>query len=372
MRTTIEDILVSPSPNVQRYLRAFADGYTLFAFLRQVPDAQRAVRKMFTHGRVWLDTSAVLPLLAERLLDEEERSYTRTLKAARRAGMKLYVIPGVIQELFHHIQLARHCQQYGAAWRSRIPFLFSAYLWSGRPAADFKRWTVEFIGDHQPLDDIAEFLIEVAKIERRSLAAEVQQADEGLHWSIRRYWEDVHQGRSQAADASRDPEVAKLLAKHDVENFLGVIMARTGVSPDGTLGHAHWWLTLDRRAYRAASEICEQEGYEPFDSPVMSYDFLIDYVALGPRRADISKAEERLLPLMLDISRFGEIPEEFLEIAEKTRDELTGMSERLVRREIRDRLNQARLRSGPIARSGVRSIEQDVREAFGRARRPAS
>ena len=370
MCATIEDVLVSPSPNIQRYLRAFADGYTLFAFLRQVPDAQRAVRKIFSNGRVWLDTSAVLPLLAERLLDEEERSYTRTLKAARRAGIKLYVTPGVIEELSHHIRLARLCQEYGPSWHSRTPFLFSAYLWSGRPAADFKNWTVDFIGAHQPLDDMAEFLLEVAEIERRSLAAEVRQASDGLRWSVVRYWEEVHQRRSEAADSSRDPEIAKQLAEHDVENFLGVVMARQSASSDSTLGHTHWWLTLDRRAYRAAGEICEQEGRNPFDSPVMSYDFLVDYVALGPRRADISKAEERLLPLMLDMSRFGEIPEEFLEIADQTRNELTGMSERLVRREIRDRLNQARLRSGPIARGGMDIIEQDLREAFNRGPMP--
>ena len=368
--TTVQDVLVRPPLHVQRYLRAFADGYTLFAFLRQVPNAQRAVRKMFSNGRVWLDTSAVLPLLAEMLLDEEERGYTRTLRAARRVGMRLYVIPGVIEELFHHIQHARQCQKYGPAWRSRVPFLFSAYLWSGRPAVDFKSWTVEFIGSHQPLDDIAEFLFEVAEIERCSLAAEVQQAHQSLRWSVSRYWEGVHEGRSQAADASRDPVVAKKLAEHDVENFLGVVMARKGMSSSGSLGHNYWWLTLDRRAYRAASEICEQEGIEPFDSPVMSYDFLTDYVALGPRRADVSKAEERLLPIMLDISRFGDIPEEFLQIAEEARDELAGMSERLVRREIRDRLNQARLRSGPIARGGVDNIEQDLRDALRKGRQP--
>ena len=367
---TIQDVLVSPSSNVQKHLRTFADGYTLFMFLRQVPNVQSAVRNMFSYGQVWLDTSAVLPLLAEMLLDEDERSYTRTLKAARRAGMRLYVIPGVIQELYHHIKHARQCQQYGAAWRSRTPFLFSAYLWSGRPAADFKKWTVEFIGSHQPLDDIAEFLAEVAEIQRRPLTAEVQKADQSLRCSIVRYWEGVHEGRSQAADASRDPWVAKQLAEHDVENFLGVVMARRGMSSGGSLGHAHWWLTLDRRAYRAASEICKVEDIEPFDSPVMSYDFLTDYVALGPRRADISKIEERLLPIMLNISRFGEIPDEFLEIADKARDDLTGMSERLVRREIRDRLNQARLRRGPIAREGLDRIEQDLRDALSKDRQP--
>ena len=365
MSATIEEVLVRPSSTAQRYLRALADGYTLFAFLRQLPDAQRAMRKIFSQGRVWLDTSAALPLLAEMLIDEEEeRSYTRTLQYACRAGMKLYVTPGVIEELYHHIRHARHCQERGDAWRSRMPFLFSAYLWSGRPKEDFKKWTMEFMGARQPLDDIADFLFDVVGIKKRSLASEIKRADEGFRWSIVRYWEEVHQGRSLASDGSRDPEVAKQLAAHDVENFLGVIMARRKESRVSSLGHEHWWLTLDRRAYRATKEICEQEDFEPFDSPVMSYDFLINYVALGPRRADVTKDEERLLPLMLDMSLLDGIPEDILEVAEATRDELAGLSERLVRREVRDRLNDARLRMGPIARAGLDVIESDLREAL--------
>ena len=370
--TTVENVLVRPSPNAQRYLRALADGYTLFAFLQQVPDTQRVVRKVFSYGRVWLDTSAVLPLLGEMLLEEEERSYTRTLGSARRAGMKLYVTPGVIKELYHHIQHALRCQQYGASWRSRVPFLYSVYLWSGRPSTDFRRWTAEFMGTHQPLDDIADFLYDVAKVKERSLASKVAEADDNFRWSIVRYWQDVHWGRSQAADGSRDAEVAKQLAEHDVENFLGVIMARRSEKRVSSLGHEYWWLTLDRRAYRATSEICEQGDCEPFDSPVMSYDFLINYVALGPRRADVTKDEERLLPLMLDMSLLDGIPKDILDIAEATRDEMAGLSERLVRREIRDRLNAARLRSGPIAHAGLDAIELDLREALTSASESAA
>ena len=362
--STVEEVLVRPSPSTQRYLRALSDGYTLFAFLQQVPDVQRAVQKIFGHGRVWLDTSAALPLLAEILLDEESRSYTRTVRTARQAGMELFVTPGVVRELFHHIQHSRRCQQLGSAWRSRIPFLFSAYLWSGRPGTDFKRWTVEFIGGHQPHDDIVDFLFEVAGIRERSLKPEVERAEEGLRWQISNYWREVHLARSLASDGSRDPEIAEILAQNDVENFLGIVVARENENKASSLGYEHWWLTLDRGAYRATAEICEQEGLELFDSPVMSYDFLINYFALGPRRGDVTKRDERLLPLMLDMSLLDGVPEDILQIAETTRDQMAGSSERLIRRTIRDHLNQAKLQRGPIARAGIDAIERDLRDAF--------
>ena len=367
-RSAIEELLVRPSAKIQQYLRALADGYTLFAFLQQVPDVQRSIQKMFSHGKVWLDTTAVLPLLAEMLLDEEERSYTRTLRTAREAGMVLYVTPGVIEELYHHIRHARLCQQLGPEWRNRTPFLFAAYLWSGRPAAEFKGWTIEFIGDHQPRDDISDFLAETADITKRSLAADVERAGEALRWKVTAYWEELHLARSQAIDGSRDPEVAKKLAAHDIENFLGVIMARRDDQPTHSLGHEHWWLTLDRSAFRATEEICEQQDIEPFDSPVMSYDFLIDYVAFGPQRADVKKTEERLLPLMLDMSLIDGIPQDILDIADTTRREMERWSERLVRREIRDRLNAAKWRRGPVSRAGFEAVDRDLQDALRRSR----
>lgn len=362
---TITELLVRPSRSTQRYLRVLADGYTLFAFLRQMPDAQGAVRKIFSNARIWLDTSALLPVLAEVLLeDEEKRSYTRVLRAAGRAGMKLYVTPGVIRELYFHIRHARYCQESWYTWQKRVPFLLEAYLLRGRPMFDFKTWTEEFIGVYQPLQDIADFLHDVAGLTRVSLQNEVEKADEQLYSSVVRYWKDVHYGRSQAVDAGREPEVAETLAEHDVENFLGIIMARKGEVPVNSLGYEHWWLTLDRRAYHAASEICQRNNLEPFDSPIMSYDFLINYVAVGPRRADVSKDEERLLPLMLDMSFLDGIPKEILEIAEATRSEMADKSERLIRREVRDKLNAARLRSGPIAKAGLDVVEGDFRTVF--------
>ena len=362
--STIESILVRPTANIQKYLRALANAYTLLAFLRQVPDVQRAVMKLFSYGRIWLDTSAILPLLAEMLLDEEERSYTRTLQFACDAGMDLYVTPGVVEELYSHIRHSVSCQQLEGKWRSRTPFLYSAYLWSGRPVEDFSRWTVQFAGSNRPLQDIQEFLFEMAKINQRSLVDEVESAPTELRWAVEQYWRNVHRGRSQASDGSRDPEIAEKLADHDSENFLGIVMARQDESHVNSLGHEHWWLTLDRRAYRAAGDIAEHANIAPFDSPVMSYDFLINYLAMGPKRSLVSKSQEQLLPLMLDVSLLDGIPEDILEIAEGTRAEMSGYSDRLVMREIRDRLDKAKLRRGPVARAGMEAIEQDIRDAL--------
>ena len=364
----IEQVLVRPSSNVQRYLRALADGYTLFAFLRQVPDVQRAMQKIFSNGRIWLDTSAALPLFAEMLLDEEQRNCTRTLRIARQAGMKLFITRGVLDELYYHIRHSRKCQQMGPAWRSRTPFLYSAYLLSGRSSHDFRRWTVEFMGNNRPIADIAEFLRDVADIEEHPLADQIENVDSDFRWAADAYWRSVHVGRSLAYDGSRDPEVASQLADHDIENFLGVIGARTNETGASAFSYEHWWLTLDRRAYDATKDISHTDGLEEYDSPVMSYDFLFDYLTFGPQRNEVSKSDGRLLPLMLDMSMFEDVPSDILDIADTTREEMRGLSDRLIRREIRDRLDAAKLRRGRMASRGMEEIEREIYNALRSSR----
>jgi hypothetical protein len=59
----VKQIVEFPSENAQHYLRSVSDAYTLLAFLRETPDVQSAVTKMFSQGEIWLDTSFVLPCL---------------------------------------------------------------------------------------------------------------------------------------------------------------------------------------------------------------------------------------------------------------------------------------------------------------------
>jgi hypothetical protein len=109
--------LISSAGTATRYhLRTLADAYTLLAFFRETGDVQRAVKKLFSHGKIWLDTSIVLPLIAESLMGDElmlaekEKgggqkpggTYTRMIMAAREVGMNLCVTQGVLEEVERH------------------------------------------------------------------------------------------------------------------------------------------------------------------------------------------------------------------------------------------------------------------------------
>lgn len=106
----IAAVLEGPSAETHAHLRRLADAYTLFAFLQQTPDVQKVVVQMFSDGDLWLDTSVLLPVFAETLLDEPlRRHYTITLRAAREAGLRLFVTDGVIEELESHLYRSLRC-----------------------------------------------------------------------------------------------------------------------------------------------------------------------------------------------------------------------------------------------------------------------
>jgi hypothetical protein len=89
------------------FLHAAKEAYTLFAFLREAPNVQAAVSKLFSGGEIWLDTTVILPLLAEHLVDPAQRNYRRLFEAARAAGVSPRTTFGVVEEILSHLDRCR-------------------------------------------------------------------------------------------------------------------------------------------------------------------------------------------------------------------------------------------------------------------------
>ncbi len=133
LESLVRQVLTSTAEAITLYLHDLADAYTVMAFLRQTPDVQTAVDKMFSHGEIWMDASAILPLLAEELIEDGSGQFQRIVGIAKDAGLAFFVTSGVIEELDHHIENALSCQRGG--WKGKFPFLLEAFLQMGRPLA---------------------------------------------------------------------------------------------------------------------------------------------------------------------------------------------------------------------------------------------
>jgi len=340
---TISNLLTQPEESTQKYLRRLSDSYTLFSFLRETPDVQSATRKLFSYGKVWLDTTVLLHVFAEQIEeDETQRKFSQLFLKCREVGIELYVTPGIILEINKHMNKARSCSDYQpSSWQGHTPYLYYQYLHAGKPASEFSKWLSLFRGNDQVDDDISQYLFEVFGIERVGLLEEATKVDENLRWAAERFWSNAHTERRRYEQ--QDDAITQQLIKHDLETYLGVIALRQKEQVT-ELGYRHWLLTLDSIAWKIRDLLKSEFPENIPPSPLLSLDFLINNLTFGPDRRQLTRSEEQSLPIVLDIEMSESMPLDILEIADKARRDNEGLPEYVIRRKVRDEINRTRRR----------------------------
>lgn len=367
LASTVQGLLLSPPEDVRTYLRGLADTYTLFAFMRETPDVQSAVVKMFSDADIWLDTSVILPLLAEELLQPHLRSHSDLLGAAVEAGLSLYITEGVLEELTTHIKRSAayaYALQTREGGHGEPPFLYGAYRLSGQDPDRFASWLENFCGN-DPESDLLDYLEDEHRIRLEPLTAFAEQAPVELRSAVAEVWQDARDVRDKRNErlglASMDVSTRNRLVSHDVENYVGVMMRRVARGERrSAFGFKSWWLTLDGTAFRVHKRLQMDLKEAPPASPAISPDFMINYLAIGPVRGRLSKRSEEALPLMLNMRVLDAVPPDLLELASQLREDLADLPARVVRRKIRETLEDARKLLGPTAAAGEVGLTEEV------------
>jgi len=341
IKTIICNLFKESTDVVRIHLRRLSNSYTLFSFLRETPDVQSATQKLFSYGKIWLDTTVLLPLFAEQLQEEESRrKFSRLILTARDSGIELRVTPGVIQEVNSHMNTAWGCFSQ-TTWQGRIPFLYAQYLLTGKPMDNFSNWLSLFRGREQPEEDIAQFLHELFNIQRESLSEAADRGDQEVRYAADRLWTNAHYFRRRASINEGDDTTTKQLIKHDIETYLGVVTLRTEEQVT-ELGYKHWLLTLDRNAWSIRDALqAEFKGKAP-PSPLLSLDFLINNLTFGAKRSKLTRDQEQTLPVFLDIELAESMPIDILQIANKIRSDNAGLPEYVISRRVREAINHFR------------------------------
>ena len=97
-------------------------------------------------------------------------------------------------------------------------------------------------------------------------------------------------------------------------------------------------------------------------SPILSPDFLSYHLSFSPLRRNLDKKTEQNLPIVLESGINEVVPQELLDAAQKIRDEAGDLHERIVRRKIRDRLDEMRRTGGEIAKGGISGVVQNIQQ----------
>ena len=357
----LQEAVVAGDPAIHAYLRSLSDSYTFLAFLKQTPDVQAATAKMFAHGVLWIDTNVILPLLADTLAeqDDDRGHYAAMVGAARDAGMQLRITPGVIEEIERHMNKAILCDRapYGT-WTGSIPFLLSRFIASGRPRSDFALWLRNFRGESRPLQDIEIYLQETFQIVKESLDESSRAAPADLRYGLQAIWLRLRSAAEKRHGTSVDSASIARLIEHDIECYAGVVQVRSREAA-GPFGYGAWWLTIDKKAFLTKRELEDVGVSAPPDSPVMSVDFLVNYLTFGPVRRYVRRSAELQLPFLAALSSAVQLSPDLMAEADSVRGKLVGATERTIRREVRDSFDAARRRIGPKAIGGRLDVQEE-------------
>lgn len=280
------------------------------------------------------------------------------VRAAGEAGIKLYATPGVIEEVCTHANKCKTYQHNKSTWVGRVPFLYMAHSINARKGSSFASWMELFLGETRSEDDVAEYFEDEFGIQTLSLSEEVDKADPELRSAISEEWLQIHEWRRREGRKEQDEHLAFRLAEHDTENYLGVIQRRSASPRGSPLGHTAWWLTMDTGARKVTDALGQRLKQKSPDSPVLSPDFLLNYMVFGPIRRQVSKDTEAGLPVILEGGIVEELPKDLGELVERIREETKDLPDRIRKRRIRDALDAAKRREGEFARGGSPGIEK--------------
>lgn len=119
-------------------------------------------------------------------------------------------------------------------------------------------------------------------------------------------------------------------------------------------------MRADRLAFAISDMVRQDSGLVPPDSPVLSLDFLAQYLTLGPIRSRVSKASLRELPVVLEARLVRFLTPDLLREASHIREEMKNAPEHVIRRQIRDRLDEARRRQGPMTKRCLDEFSDEI------------
>jgi hypothetical protein len=210
---------------------------------------------------------------------------------------------------------------------------------------------------------VEQYLKEFHEIVRKELGPDVEQVPEDLQMAVKDVWQRIHE-RRRGYRGGDDQLAALRLAKHDAENYLGVL-GRRRRQTDTPFGYSTWWLTLDRGAYSVTRKLSIFHDQRGVASPALSPDFMVNYLVLGPMRARLGRTTEMTLPLVTDLTAVG-LPTELLETADAVRSELSHLQPHVVDRRIRDALDAGRVQLGARADRGIEGVLDDLRRVVRR------
>lgn len=289
----------------KEYLAYLSRTSCLLVTMQSAPKLLEYLNKMGGNFRLLVGTDLLIKSLSEQYVEKEFMQVTNLLLVCKQLGADLILTEPVLQEVFTHLHAVDlefqnnyakqepYLQAAEIAECNRI--LIRAYLHASRSSAGPKNWRAYVNNMTDPdglrgksglartalrgvlVQRFGMKYMSTEELEKTVPAQKVEALAERLG-NERGLYKHVELSRNDAL------MVYATYAQRSKNNEVGIY--------DG-FGFRTWWLTKETRILSMTGELVQDQGGVPY---IMRPEFILNFVALAPKAADVRQAFSVLLP----------------------------------------------------------------------------
>jgi len=305
----LRGVMYDSAEHERAYLHMLSRTYVLLFALNTDPRILEYFQRVSGEFYLYVGSDVIIRALSEHFLPEADQMMQNTLRIAAQQGAKLILADPVLDEVVSHLRLCdyefrSHIVQVedhlGYELIRDVPhIMLRAYLYSHinfdlgprRP----KGWQ-SFVNRFCDYSDLHK--AEVFSDVRRYLCAQFSMEYRSKQ-ALSGYFEEREVDDLTKALAPQKKN--QVLAQNDAIMALSVYGRRSKrkeVAKASEFGVSTWWLTSETSILRFTREL-ERKYSGRF---MMRPDFLVNFLTLAPKAADVRKTYENVFPSLLGIS----------------------------------------------------------------------
>lgn len=302
----------------KEFLYKLSMTYNMLFLLQIDPTLAKYFDRIAGELRIYVDSSILIPAMAECFLESHNQRYTNLLRSARDAGIMILVNNYVLKEIEMHLRNAKYIYKRDYENNEDLyenidclilidQILIRAYFYikNEKGFTGFQEFMEHFVswgmhGDVRGelvlwLED--QFGIRYIEKDVEIDLAEVERLTQAL--TPKKINRDSNRART---DAKQLLTIYKLRKDNNE------------TSETGIFGYKTWWLTSDVTSQRAFQEIADQG--ENTTTPYIRADYIYNYISLAPSKKHVDGIFQQMFPTLLGVNVSFHVP---LEITEEIR-----------------------------------------------------
>jgi len=313
---TIRSIVYDGSESQKNFLRKFSNTYMMLFLLQCEPKIATFFSTMANKLNVYVCTSIIIPALSEYYLAENNRRHWILLTGANKAGVKLIVNDTILDELVSHF---RHIiEVYNNIYKDHEDI----YLSSEENMLYVEEIMIRSYFYAKFRNKVDKFEIFIDSFVNPSL---VNAKDGLIEWLKEEFGIIYRSDRSLniSKDADEEEKLYQELrilkdsnkkARRDSNLILTIYSLReknNETNQSGIFGYRTWWLSKDTLTQRAVNKVfSDKYSVSCYIRP----DFLYNYIALSPSKAEVDEAYNELFPSLLGVNISFRLPREVIDL----------------------------------------------------------